>query len=204
MGLLEINGLSIELLSKLSYPSQLGRSLKNNLNSFEKEKLLTDALSAAEWLDQNELLAEVAIDYRIKSEESIRSKYERYYPDRPVLKTFNDILGFRTFCDDYREVLALQAPQIKVVDMSQGKARDDGYRGVHLYYQLDNFHYPIELQFNTYYDRQLNNWLHDYLYKKNYPAEVGKMMRSFYEQGRFSNVQMFEEVLEDVLSGRKR
>ena len=107
MGLLELNGLSPELLTELSYASQLGRSLKNNLDSFEKEALLQDALAAAEWLDINSLLAEVAIDYRIKSEESIRSKYERCYPHRPVIKTFNDILGFRSCCDDYREALSL-------------------------------------------------------------------------------------------------
>ena len=136
MGLLEVNGLSLPLLAELSYPSQLGRSLKNNLGSFDKESLLLDALSAAEWLDMNPLLGEVAIDYRIKSEESIRTKYERYYPDRPVLKVFNDILGFRSCCDDYTEVLSLVSPQLKVVDMSRGKARDDGYRGVHLYYRL--------------------------------------------------------------------
>lgn len=33
------------------------------------------------------------------------------------------------------------------------------------YYQKDNYHYPIEIQFNTYYDRQLNDWLHDKFYK---------------------------------------
>ena len=116
MGLLEVNGLSLPLLAELSYPSQLGRSLKNNLGSFDKESLLLDALSAAEWLDMNPLLGEVAIDYRIKSEESIRTKYERYYPDRPVLKVFNDILGFRSCCDDYTEVLSLVSPRLKVVD----------------------------------------------------------------------------------------
>ena len=81
---------------------------------------------------------------------------------------------------------------------------DDGYRGVHLYYQPDNFHYPIELQFNTLYDRQLNNWLHDYLYKKNYPASVGQALRTRYEQGDFCTIQTFEEVLNDVLSRCER
>lgn len=201
MGLLEVNGLSLPLLAELSYPSQLGRSLKNNLGSFDKESLLLDALSSAEWLDMNPLLGEVAIDYRIKSEESIRTKYERYYPDRPVLKVFNDILGFRSYCDDYTEVLSLVSPRLKVVDMSRGKARDDGYRGVHLYYHADNFHYPIELQFNTLYDRQLNNWLHDYLYKKDYPNSIGCILRERYEHGEFFNLETFEEVLHDVLSG---
>ena len=201
MGFLETYGLSLSILERLSYPTRLGKSLKNNLNAFPKKELLADAIAAAEWLDMNELLSDVAIDYRIKSEESIRSKYERYYPDRPVMKTFNDILGFRACCDDYREVLALCIPQFKVVDMSKGKARDDGYRGVHLYYQPDNFHYPIELQFNTLYDRQLNNWLHDYLYKKAYPNAIGQIMRQEYEHGSIRDANSFEEVLNHVLSG---
>lgn len=120
------------------------------------------------------------------------------------MKTFNDILGFRACCDDYREVLALCIPQFKMVDMSQGKARDDGYRGVHLYYQPDNFHYPIELQFNTLYDRQLNNWLHDYLYKKAYPNAIGQIMRQEYEHGNIRDANSFEEVLNHVLSGSQK
>ena len=37
------------------------------------------------------------------------------------------------------------------VKTRHGKANDDGYRGVHLYFQLDHKHYPIEIQMNTYY-----------------------------------------------------
>lgn len=84
--------------------------------------------------------------------------------------------------------------------MSTGKANDDGYRGVHLYYQMDNNHYPIEVQFNTLFDRQLNNWLHSYLYKKGYPNSIGQIMRSNYEQGMIKNREEFEEVLKNVLS----
>ena len=83
--------------------------------------------------------------------------------------------------------------------MSKGKANDDGYRGVHLYYQKDNFHYPIEVQFNTLYDRQLNNWLHSFLYKKDYPDEIGRQMRLCYEKGLVRNKEEFEEVLKNVL-----
>lgn len=204
MGLLETNGLSIEILSRLSYKSTLGKSLKNNLNAFEKEELIQDALAAADWFDANTVLEDVALDYRVKSEESIRSKYDRYYPDRPVMKVFNDLLGFRTLCTSYDEVLSLDIPQIKAVDMSCGKARDDGYRGVHVYYKEDNFHYPIEIQFNTFLDRQLNDWLHDYVYKKSYPATVGQELRRMYEQGQFTNLNAFEEALKYVLSGSER
>ena len=43
--------------------------------------------------------------------------------------------------------------KIRIVDMSKEKENDDDYRGVHVYYQKGIFHYPIEIQFNTYYDR---------------------------------------------------
>ena len=57
-----------------------------------------------------------------------------------------------------------------------GESRD-------VYYQKSGKHYPIEIQFNTLFDRQLNNWLHNYLYKKSYPIETGCIMREKYESG---------------------
>ena len=108
----------------------------------------------------------MALDYRIKSVQSSVLKYHRYYPDHQARKVFDDLLGFRSLCDNYEDVLALhEIPELRVADMSQGKANDDGYRGIHVYYQLDGHHYPIEIQYNTYYDRQFNNWLHKYIYK---------------------------------------
>lgn len=101
-------------------------------------------------------------------------------------------------------MLSLDLPQITVVDMSHGKAHDDGYRGVHLYYKMDNFYYPIELQFNTFLDRQLNDWLHDYVYKKNYPASVGSTLRIRYEHGGLTELESFKEALNDVLSDCER
>jgi putative GTP pyrophosphokinase len=62
--------------------------------------------------------------------------------------------------------------------------------------------YPIEIQYNTYYDRQLNNWLHKYIYKKNLPNEVGQSLRAMYEVGKIRNENEFKEALEYVLSHR--
>ncbi len=157
-----------------------------------------------EWLDEQEILSEIALDYRIKSMDSILLKYDRYYPDHQTRKVFNDILGFRAFCDSYDQILEDESSQFRIADMSSGKAGDDGYRGVHVYYQKSGKHYPIEIQFNTLFDRQLNNWLHDYLYKKNYPIETGKIMREKYESGLIRNEQEFMEVLNNVLSDSKR
>lgn len=91
-----------------------------------------------------------------------------------------------------------------IADMSSGKTVDDGYRGVHVYYQKSGKHYPIEIQFNTLFDRQLNNWLHDYLYKKSYPIETGCIMREKYESGLIRTEHEFKEVLNNVLSCSER
>lgn len=110
-------------------------------------------------------------------------------------------MGFRAFCDTYKEILELDKDLFHIADMSQGKLDDDGYRGVHVYFQMDNSFYPIEIQFNTLYDRQINNWLHDYLYKKDYPNSIGCIMRTKYEHGLIKTDIEFEEVLKNVLSG---
>jgi len=157
-----------------------------------------------EWLDEQEILLDIALDYRVKSVDSILLKYNRYYPDHQTRKVFNDILGFRAFCDSYEPILEGESAQFRIADMTKGKAEDDGYRGVHVYYQKSGRHYPIEIQFNTLFDRQLNNWLHDYLYKKDYPVETGKIMREKYENGLIRNEYEFKEVLNNVLSGSER
>lgn len=162
--ILQLNGLSIDILEALSYKSKIGKSLKQNLHYFNRDELLDELDDMILWLSEQTVLDEIALDFRIKSLDSIRLKYERYYPSRQVRQVFNDVLGLRASCDDYRELTTMDSSLFRLVDMSNGKANDDGYRGVHLYYQMDNFHYPIEVQFNTLFDRQLNNWLHCYLY----------------------------------------
>ncbi len=84
-----------------------------------------------------------------------------------VVHWFRDLLSFRTFCENYEDVLHLVGyTNIRVADMSNEKSNDDGYLDVHVYFQLSNYHYPIEIQYNTYYDRQLNYRLNKYVYKR--------------------------------------
>ena len=200
--ILEKDGLSIGILESLSYKTKLDHTLKKNLHHFDKDELLKDVDEAISFYDtQGEILDNIALDYRIKSEQSAHHKYERYYPDNLTEKVFNDLLGFRSLCDSYSDIIELKSiPHFRVADMSTGKSNDDGYRGVHVYFQLDHFHYPIEIQYNTYYDRQLNNWLHSFLYKKGYSDSVGKEMRKEYELGNIKSDIDFEEVLKNVLS----
>ena len=196
--LLERDGLSHEKLYALSYVSKFELSLKRNLNKFNKEELLKEAMDVATWYDeQYDIFEEITIDYRIKSNNSIRIKYDKFYPDTPVEKTFNDLLGFRSICDNYDSVLKLSSHnEFKVVDMSNGKKKDDGYRGVHIYFQKDHHCYPIEIQYNTYYDRQLNNWLHMYIYKREDSDVIGSKMRVLYEQGKIKTEEDFRKELE--------
>ena len=117
---------------------------------------------------------------------------------------FNDILGFRAFCDSYDQILDGDSSQFRIADMSSGKAVDDGYRGIHVYYQKSGKHYPIEIQFNTLFDRQLNNWLHDYLYEKSYPIETGCIMREKYESGSKRIKIIILYGMNNVLNGSER
>lgn len=202
--LLKMNGLSVDTLDALSFESHLGIPLRKDLHYFNKDALIDELTKLTEWPDEQEILLDIALDYRVKSVDSILLKYNRYYPDHQTRKVFNDILGFRAFCDSYEPILEGESAQFRIADMTKGKAEDDGYRGVHVYYQKSGRHYPIEIQFNTLFDRQLNNWLHDYLYKKDYPVETGKIMREKYENGLIRNEYEFKEVLNNVLSGSER
>ena len=133
--LLKMNGLSVGILDALSFESHLGIPLKKNLHYFDKDLLIAELISMTEWLDEQEILSNIALDYRVKSLDSILLKYDRYYPDHQTRKVFNDILGFRAFCDSYDQILEEEFSPFRIADMAKGKAVDDGYRGVHVYYQ---------------------------------------------------------------------
>lgn len=78
--ILQRDGLTIEILSKLSYKSELGTNLKKNLHYFDKEKLFEEIKKVNAWYDGFAELHELALDYRIKSVQFAMLKYERYYP----------------------------------------------------------------------------------------------------------------------------
>lgn len=198
--ILERDSLTTDILKKLSYQSKLGINLKKNLHYFNKEKLIKELIEVNEWYDSAEGLDDLALDYRIKSVQSAILKYKRYYPDHQARKVFDDLLGFRSLCDNYEEVLQLKKiDKFRIADMTKGKANDDGYRGIHVYFQLDGKHYPIEIQYNTYYDRQFNNWLHKYVYKKEYDNSVGCYLRKRYESAKILSEKEFKEELDHVL-----
>lgn len=200
--ILERDGLSLEELKTLSFQSNLGISLKKNLHYFDQSQLLEELDEVRRWYLMQPQLSDLPIDYRIKSQQSIELKFSRYYPDHQVRKVFNDILGFRSLVDSYKPLLdSSLSDSTRIADMSLGKAHDDGYRGVHVYYQRSGFCYPIEIQYNTFYDRQFNNWLHKYIYKRVLDVQVGARLRLLYERGKIRNEEQFVRSIRDVLSG---
>lgn len=117
--ILKKDGLSLKMLEELSFHSNMNINLKKNLHYFDKEKLFDELKKINKWYDACEYLHNFTIDYRIKSIQSAFLKYQRYYPDHQVAKVFNDMLGFRTLCDSYENILSLKTcKQIRIADMS--------------------------------------------------------------------------------------
>lgn len=76
--------------------------------------------------------------------------------------------------------------------MSNGKTNDDGYRGIHLYYRLDNNHYTIEIQLWKEQDYDFNLWSHMYLYKT-VPNEILRSIRDKYDLGLIKTKEQFRD-----------
>ena len=120
--ILRKDGLSLKLLDMLSLKSSLTTSLKKDLKYFNKEELLNDIFYICEQYDSIAFIQEIATDCRVKSFQSTKLKYERYYPDHQARKVFDDLLGFRVLCNDYDEVLKFdKIEHIRIADLSNGK-----------------------------------------------------------------------------------
>lgn len=199
----ELYGISEELLEKLSYESKLGKSLKNTLRKFDKQDIINELLDIKEFYESTELLSNVRFSYRIKSIQSCILKYNKYYPSTEVNKCYNDLLGIRVIVKDYNEILSMNLDNFKLADMRNGKVNDDGYRGIHLYYQKSNRHYPIEIQVNSKSDREFNDWLHINLYKHTKTNNIGIILREKYDNNKIKSEEDFKEALKNVLSSGK-
>ncbi|HBF9359992.1 TPA: hypothetical protein KO307_003220 [Clostridioides difficile] len=192
-------GITENILDELSYESKLGKSLKNTLRKFNKDDIFKEIRNISRYLNTRKIDFKFPVSYRIKSYHSCLIKYDKYYPNMELNKCFNDLLGIRIIVDSYYELFEQDLSSFRLADMRTGKANDDGYRGVHLYYQKSNFHYPIELQINTKVDRQINDLLHMYIYKHTKNNLIGKEVRKLFDEGNFKNIEEFKGVIEDVL-----
>lgn len=178
-----------EQLCSWSFRSSLGKSLK-------KVSLTPDVVDIVK-LDatvyQNSLLTHLVdanIMYRIKTADSIDRKIERK-GEYGFSAVFNDLLGIRMIVSEYPKDYP---GYYRVVDMRNGKRIDDGYRGVHLYYQRDNYSYIIEVQLWSDRDRVFNDWSHANGYKVLSP-EVLLQVRKQYDAGLAYGADDFERLV---------
>lgn len=205
--MIDVNDL-VGILENLSYKSNLSKSFKHTLRKFPKKELFEEILSLRCFYENSEVLLKTSFNYRIKSMHSVKLKYDKYIDcDMPLKKCFNDLLGIRIIVDQYEDILTHDFPDYKTVDMTKGKKNDDGYRGVHLYFQKDNHHYPIEIQFNTERDRIFNDWLHIHVYK-NYDKQtsniLGAELRKLFDGNKINDENKFKEELKNVLLSSKK
>lgn len=189
------NNKLIRTLDAISYETKLGKNLKNTLRKVDKEVLIEELNDYRLFLKKRRrLLGDYT--YRIKSLQSIKLKYNRYYPSKEISSCFNDILGIRVIVENYNIVLSND--NIKHVDMTDGKKNDDGYRGYHIYYKKSNYHYPIEVQFFTERDYIFNMWLHKYVYKYK-DNIIGIKLKALYDKGIIMNEEDFKEEFEKCI-----
>ena len=186
---------SKEILDQLSYTSTLGRSLKQiSLRNTPIEFIIDDiAKYRSSYIDI--LVQENLIGSRFKSDDSIYRKYEKTLKNGGGFKQcFNDVLGFRLHFEEYPK----EYPDYyRVVDMSEGKQVDDGYRAIHLYYQRNNMAYPIEIQLWCGDDYPFNIWSHRWVYKYE-NAHIGKVLYETYKLGRINNEEEFLKMLSEI------
>ena len=187
-------------LEELSYETKLGKSLKNNLSKFDKNEVveeIKDLIGFYQKQDFEKYDKEMFL--RIKSLESFLLKWDKNYPSSSLKHAANDILGIRYIVKDYSDIdVSNLVGKYRIVNMINGKTNDDGYRGLHIYYEKDNFNYPIEIQFFTEKDAIFNSWLHDFVYKY-HNNEIGIKLRDLYDKNIIVNENDFRRELNVLL-----
>ena len=136
----------------------------------------SDLIALQEFIQNNE---KSDVSYRIKTEDSLRRKWDKNLgSNRPLKKVCDDIIGIRIISalkPSELKTLTLdgyEAYNIKYVNYyTSPKTVDDGYRGIHLYVRQGSF--PIEIQIWSQQDAVLHFYSHEEIYKK-LDSEIGR------------------------------
>ena len=136
--------------------------------SFMNEKILVISLELhrIEW-------EKCKINSRVKANNSIEDKIDRYCKKKergkvPINSCFNDLLGFRIILyekidyDVIQKFIKSHFPKLKCINSSK-----DEYKAIHVYFYIDNFSLPWELQIWNIEDEQTNLESHK-KYKQDY------------------------------------
>lgn len=114
---------------------------------------LLNEVSAEIFMDLSLLRSSLEITSRVKAQNSIEYKITSYKGEKhefgkiPLNKCLNDLFGVRVILpevhsfQEIRDFVDQYAPDLKCINSSKGE-----YRATHLYFKLDNFSFPWELQ----------------------------------------------------------
>ncbi len=188
---------SREILDILSYKTSLETSIKQlSLRKVDIDIIIKDIMDYSHFVrSKDEFL--FLKNKRLKSIQSAFIKYKKNIKGQgcKVSQCFNDILGIRICLEDYPDIFP---DYLRVVDIRKGKKTDDGYRAIHLYYQKDGYHYPIEIQLWCGKDLDFNIWSHTSTYKYLNP-EVGLELRTLYDEKKINTQKEFEEMITMIM-----
>lgn len=170
-----INSYSIEsedikfkkTIDKLDFDKVYDQVLEFVENSMSHIDILEECID----FEQKE---ETDISYRIKTEQSLKLKWDKNLEaKRPLKKVCNDVIGIRIITSlksgDLRNITldGLEEYNIQMVNFyDKPKSNDDGYRGIHLYIKNNPKGFPLEVQIWTQEDAILNFYTHEVIYKR--------------------------------------
>lgn len=186
--ILKDNGIGVklnikELQTSFSFPEGFPNINKKTLRYFNFEEVYDYSLEFFENSDENlknlinylndNLTSKARFTYRLKTRDSMKKKWKKYTLfGKKFYKGCNDLLGIRFIVDASEEEL-IEMIQIFKSDQNceiinfyeKNKIKDDGYRGIHLYFRYNRNSFPIEIQFWTRKDALLHFYTHEVIYK---------------------------------------
>jgi hypothetical protein len=137
------------------------------LDTFDSPPKIDDLVWDKEGID---------FSYRYKEASSVKLKLERLTMTKKLHKVANDILGFRfvlktdtdklkSIVEEFVSFCPFGDAVCTIIDQTDGKRNDDGYKGIHVNIRPNNLVIPIEIQFWTRTHALLNEYLHANIYK---------------------------------------
>lgn len=179
----ELKKLIQDLQNSFSFNENFPNVNKKTLRYYDFEDVYLNALEFFENIDtslnilleylNNNLSKDIEYTYRFKTKSSLKAKWEKNLQfGKKFYKACNDLLGIRFImnCSE-RELLEkikifYDDKNCKIIDFyEKNKTKDDGYRGVHIYFRFNKNSFPIEFQFWTRKDALLHFYTHEVIYK---------------------------------------
>lgn len=198
----ELKKIIMDLQNSFSFPENFPNINKKTLRHYNFQEVYDYSIEFFEniseelnvlikYLNDN-LSKNIQVTYRLKTEASFKMKWEKYLSfGKKFYKACNDLLGIRFIvnCSEKELIENLKFfsndENCKIINFyNQEKTKDDGYRGIHIYFRYNRNSFPIEFQFWTRKDAILHFYTHEIIYKsKNINGlEYSKQLREWLER----------------------